>query len=104
MEQHKEGKDWPEEIVGKTVHPLNCNELHIWMGSYGVQLGWKRYGDFSALEKAQKLMLEDNFFLATAHGGKGMGYVELLGKTKPRKGFFADHFVVRTIWIYVPSQ
>ena len=96
--------EWPEEIIGETVQPMTCNGLHVWMGDYGVQLGWSRYGDFSSLEKAQKEISRGNFFLATAHGGKGSGYVELLGKSKPRKGFFAAHFVASTLWKYTSSS
>ena len=65
LEQHQHGEDWPEEIIGETVQLLTCNGLHLWMGSYGIQLGWKYYGDFSCLKKAQKDMEEGNFFLAT---------------------------------------
>jgi hypothetical protein len=74
------------------------------MGKYGIQLGWKRIGNFSHLPQVQEDIQKGFSFLATAHGGSKPGYVELLGKGKPRSDFFADHYIAKAIWRYIPHE
>jgi hypothetical protein len=100
LKQYAETTQWPEEIIGTTILQQSSNQIHNWMNIYGDQFGWRFYGDFTELSHIQERITLGGVFLATAHGGKTVGHVELLSKEKPRKSFFLTHYIAKAIWQY----
>jgi hypothetical protein len=100
VHQYKETNEWPEELFGTTILQQTSNQIHLWLNTYGDQFGWRFFCTFDELSQVQERLKLGGVFIATAHGGDEMGHVELLSKDKPRKNFFATHYIADAIWQY----
>jgi hypothetical protein len=49
LEDHREGEDLPDPVIGKTVREFGARSLHAWLPVYGADFGWRAEKDMSGL-------------------------------------------------------